>query len=144
MNVNDKTFNISKEDILSELENSKYMGRYKIFNTYLEQGTDRWHRGYKSKFQQSLVDDKLYYFAYIKFYLDNDNKNALVAEKSSSYTVNSYGCDLGFYLYPQKGLAKKMVIRQQKAVVPNGISSYINYCRRKNKVIKRQLRLKNI
>lgn len=114
VNVEDKTFNISKEDILCELENSTYKGRYKIFNTYLEQGADRWRRGYKSKFQQSLVDNKLYYFAYVKFYLDNDNEYALVAGKSGSYTVNSSGCDLGFYLYPQKGSAKRWLCDNKK------------------------------
>ena len=50
LNVNNITLNISKQDVLSELRHSNYNGRYKIFNTYLEQGSDRWRRGYKSKF----------------------------------------------------------------------------------------------
>lgn len=116
INVKDKEmFNISKEDILCELENSKYKGRYKIYNTYLEQDADRWRRGYKYKFQQSLVDDNLMFFAYIKFYLDKRKKYALVAGTSGSYIVNtSSGCDLGFYLYPQKGPAKKWLYDNEK------------------------------
>ncbi len=109
VNVKDKeTFRISMEDIIKELENSEYKEKYKIYDTYLEQGDDRWRRGYKSKFQQLLVDDNLMFFAYIKFYIDDGKKYALVAGKSGSYTVNnSSGCDLGFNLYPHKGPAKK-------------------------------------
>jgi hypothetical protein len=112
---NKETFQISMEDIILALENSEYMGRYKIYDTYLGQDADRWRRGYKSKFQQSLVDDNLRFFAYIKFYVDGGKKYALVAGKSGSYTVNnSSGCDLGFYLYPQIGLAKKWLFDNEK------------------------------
>lgn len=62
---------------------------------------DRWGIGCKYKFQQSLEDENLYYFVYIKFYLDNGKKYALVAGKSSSNKVNQTGCDLGFYEYPR-------------------------------------------
>lgn len=116
MNLKDKeTFQISMEDIIEELENSEYKERYKIYDTYLGQDADRWRRGYKSKFQQSLVDDNLMFFAYIKFYVDEGKKYALVAGKSGSYIVNnSSGCDLGFYLYPQKGPAKKWLYDNEK------------------------------
>ena len=116
VNVKDKeTFQISMEDIIGELENSEYKERYKIYDTYLGQDADRWRRGYKSKFQQSLVDDNLMFFAYIKFYVDGGKKYALVAGKSGSYTVNNTsGCDLGFYLYPQKGPAKKWLKDNEK------------------------------
>ncbi|MBZ9635075.1 hypothetical protein [Clostridium sp. FP1] len=116
LNVKDKeTFQISMEDIIGELENSEYKERYEIYDTYLGQDADRWRRGYKSKFQQSLVDDNLMYFAYIKFYVGGEKKYALVAGKSGSYTVNnSSGCDLGFYLYPQKGSAKKWLYDNEK------------------------------
>lgn len=109
VNVKDKeNFRIRMEDIIKELENSEYKKKYKIYETYLEQDADRWRRGYKSKFQQSLIDNNLMFFAYIKFYIDDGNEYALVAGKSGSYTVNnSSGCDLGYYLYPQKGPAKK-------------------------------------
>jgi len=114
INVNNRIFNLSKEDILCKLENTEYKDRYKIFNTCLEQGADRWRRGKKSEFQKSLVNDKLFYFAYIKFYLDNDNEYALVAGKSGSYTVISSGCDLGFYEYPEKGPAKEWLHNNNK------------------------------
>jgi hypothetical protein len=116
VNLKDKqTYQISMEDIIEELENSEYKARYKIYDTYLWQDADRWRRGNKSKFQQSLVDDNLMFFAYIKFYVDDGKKYALVAGKSGSYTVNtSSGCDLAFYLYPQKGLAKKWIHDNKK------------------------------
>lgn len=106
-NVKDeKTFNISKQDILCELENSKYKGRYKIFNTYLEQDKGRWRRGKHKEFEQSLIDDNLYYFAYIKFYLNDGKEYALVAGKSGSLNVNYTGSDVRFREYPEKGEAK--------------------------------------
>lgn len=116
VNVKDKeNFQISMEDIIGELENSEYKDSYKIYDTYLGQDADRWRRGYKSKFQQSLVDDNLMFFAYIKFYVDDGKKYALVAGKSGSYNVNnSSGCDLCFYLYPQKGSAKKWLSDNEK------------------------------
>ena len=116
INVKDKeTYQISKEDIILKLENSEYKERYKIYDTYLGQDAHRWRRGYKSKFQQLLVDDNLKFFAYIKFYVDGGKKYALVAGKSGSYIVNNTsGCDLGFYLHPQKGCAKKWLHDNEK------------------------------
>ena len=115
INVENKnTYQISMEDIISELENSEYKGRYKIYNTFLGQEAVRWRRGDKSKFQQSLVDESLKFFAYIKFYVDGERKYALVAGKSGSNTVNSSGCDLGFSLDSQKDLAKKWLSDNNK------------------------------
>lgn len=115
VNIKNKgTLNISKEDILCELENSKYKGRYKIYNTYLEQDEDKWHRGKLNEFEQSLVDDKLYYFAYIKFYLDDGKEYALVAGKSGSRNVNNSGSDVRFYVYPKKGAAKEWLYKNNK------------------------------
>lgn len=116
VNSEDKeNFRITKDDIIEKLKNSEYKERYKVYDTYLGQDADRWRRGYKSKYQQALVHDKLMYFAYIKFYVDNGEKYALVAGKSGSYNVNkSSGCDLGFYVYPEKGPAKKWLYDNKK------------------------------
>lgn len=38
----------------------------------------------------------------------------MVAGKSGSYNVNGSGCDLGFYLYPQKGHAKRWLYDNKK------------------------------
>lgn len=115
INIKDKeTFKISKKDILCELENSIYKGRYKIYNTYLEQDEDKWRYGKHYEFEQSLVDDKLYYFAYIKFYLDNDKEYALVAGKSGSCNVNTKGSDVKFRVYPYKGKAKEWLHNNNK------------------------------
>jgi len=102
----ENSYQISMGEIISKLETSEYKGRYKICDTDLAQNDKRWRRGYKSKFQQSLVDDNLKFFAYIKFYLDEGKRYALVAGKSGSYAVNSSGCDLRFLKHPYKGEAK--------------------------------------
>ncbi|WP_349948425.1 hypothetical protein ABFV83_08320 [Lacrimispora sp. BS-2] len=103
-----KNFKIDMDDILRELENSgKYKGRIEICNTFLEQDKNRWGRGKRRLFEDSLDIKNLYYFAYVKFYLDDDNnKYALVAGKSGSKKVN-YKSDVKFCEYPDKGKAKK-------------------------------------
>ncbi|MCD2348548.1 hypothetical protein [Clostridium guangxiense] len=114
-NVKDKdTFNISKEDIRSKLENSKYKGRHEIYETYLEQDKDRWGRGKHKKFENSLKDANLFYFAYIKFYLNEGKEYALVAGKSGSYNVNYSGSDVRFREYPKKGKAKEWLYNNNK------------------------------
>jgi len=107
-------YKISKEDIIRELENSQYNGRYKIYNTYLEQNSDRWRRGKRREFEQSLVHDKLYGFAYIKFYLDDEKMYALVAGESGSLNVNSSGSDVKFRVHPEIGKAKKWLYENNK------------------------------
>ena len=115
VNEKDKSvYKISKEDIISELENSQYKGRYKIYNTCLEQNRDRWRRGKRREFEQSLVNDKLYGFAYIKFYLDDEKKYALVAGESASLNVNSSGSDVKFCVYPDIGAAKEWLNKNNK------------------------------
>lgn len=115
VNEKDKSmYKISKEDIIHELENSQYKGRYKIYNTCLEQNRDRWRRGRHREFEQSLVNDKLYGFAYIKFYLDDEKKYALVAGESGSLNVNSSGSDIKFRVYPEIGEAKEWLHKNNK------------------------------
>ena len=102
-----KLYKIEKEDILGELNNSKYKDRCQIYSTYFEQGQKRWKYGKRNEFEKSLIEGKLYYFAYIKFYLENDKKYALVAGKSGSRNVNAYGSDVRFRESPYKGKAKE-------------------------------------
>lgn len=109
-----KMYKISKEDIIQELENSQYKNRYDIYSTNLEQDKDEWEYGKYNEFEQSLVDDKLYYFAYIKFYLDNGKEYALVAGKSGSRNVNAGGSDVKFRVYPYKGKAKEWLHNNNK------------------------------
>lgn len=108
-------YKMSMNDILSELEKSgKYKDRIEICNTFLEQKKNRWGRGKRSKFEDSLIAKNIYYFAYIKFYLDDDkNKYALVAGKSGSKKVNVKS-DIRFCVFPDKGQAKKWLYDNDK------------------------------
>ena len=107
-----ENFRLSKEAIFSELTKSKYGNRYECCSTYLEQNAVRWRRGKHSDFEKSLMGMK--YFAYIKFYLDDDVMYALVAGKSGSRRVNGSGSDVRFREYPYKGKAKAWLYEQKK------------------------------
>lgn len=99
-------------DMLNSMSD-KYV--YKVYDTCLEQGKHRWGRGKKSRFQKSLVDGELKYFAYIKFYLDDGEKYAIVAGKSGSLNVNkSSGCDLSFSLNNKHGKARRWLNTNHK------------------------------
>ncbi len=108
-------FNVSKNDVIATLENSIYKDRYKVYETFLKKKDVRWRRGKKDEFQRSLVDSGLKYFAYIKFYLDGDNKYAIVAGKSGSKKVNpTSGCDLSFSTNPEHGEARRWLKKMEK------------------------------
>lgn len=99
-------------DMLNSMSD-KYV--YKVYDTCLEQDKDRWGWGKKSRFQKSLVDGELKYFAYIKFYLDDGEKYAIVAGKSGSLNVNkSTGCDLSFSLNNKHGKARRWLNTNHK------------------------------
>lgn len=116
VNVKDKdNFNVSKNDILNYLANSKYKSRYNVYETFLRQEDIRWMRGKKRDFQQSLVDIDLNYFAYIKFYLKEGKEYALVVGKSGSKKVNkTSGCDLSFSTNIEHGQARKWLSQNSK------------------------------
>ena len=71
----ENNFKISKEEMIESLKKSVYKNRFKVYNTFLLQDEDRWRRGKKKEFQDSLANDKLNYFAYVKFYLDKNDQN---------------------------------------------------------------------
>lgn len=108
---------ISLEDIISELNKSdKYKGRYKLCYTHFQQDEVRWNQ--RRKFEDTLVTELnngqgIKYFAYIKFYLNNGKKYALVAGKSGSKLVNVKS-DISFLKYPEKGLAKRWLYEHDK------------------------------
>jgi hypothetical protein len=132
-----QNYRISLEDIMNELNKKECDIKYKIYNTYFIQGDKRWRRGYKRKFQESLVNDKLLYFAYIKFYLDEGKKYALVAGKSGSKIVNtSSGCDLAFDKCQNNGLARKWLCENRKEwceteilIISTGIKEIKDSCK---------------
>ncbi|WP_097006360.1 hypothetical protein [Lacrimispora amygdalina] len=115
VNEKDKSmYKLSKEDIIRELDNSEYRDSYHTYKTKLEQDECKWKYGKYNEFEQALVDGKLYYFAYIKFYLDNGKKYALVAGKTGSRNVNSRGSDVRFREHPYEGAAKDWLFENNK------------------------------
>lgn len=102
----------TKKEIISKLDKSKYAGRYKIYDTCIEQEEIRWKRGYRLKYENKLKDDGLKHFAFIKFYLnDKGEKIGLVVGKSASKNVVGKS-DLNFSMNPNHGDARKWLIEQ--------------------------------
>ncbi|MBR1670803.1 MAG: hypothetical protein IJ695_08900 [Butyrivibrio sp.] len=93
---------------------------YEMVGTFLEQNQERYKRGKKRQFEESLCDKGIEYFAYIKFFeSERDNYNAdslfaIVAGKSGSMKVNAYGSDVRFMNYPKPGEAKKWLYDNKK------------------------------
>ena len=112
--VRDKiNFNVTIDEIVDYLKISGY--KYHICKTCLEENAVRWQRGRKFDFQESLADDNLLYFAYIKFYIcQNGEKYALVSGKSGSKKVNYSGCDLSFSTNIKHGRARKWLKCNEK------------------------------
>ena len=83
---------------------------FKIYPTFRSQNSDSWTNGSKSAFEQSLVDDDILWFVYIKFYLDaQNNSKPLVCGKSGSLLVNSNGSDLSFSTDINDGPARRFL-----------------------------------
>jgi len=102
------------KEIISELDKSKYAGRYQIYDTYLEQNETRWKYKYRLKYEEKLKNDELRHFAFIKFYLDEkEEKVGLVAGKSASKTVIRKS-DLNFSMNPNHGPARRWLIKEKK------------------------------
>ncbi len=115
VNEKDKSmYKISKEAIICELKASEYRNDYHRYDTKLEQNEKRWKYGKHNEFEKSLVDGNLHYFTYIKFYLDNGKKYALVAGKTGSRNVNSRGSDVRFREHPYEGAAKDWLFENNK------------------------------
>lgn len=115
VNEEDKqSHKLNKKSIEDELKKSQYVERFAFFKTHLEQGECRWRKGKHVHFEDDLEVANLRYFAYIKFYLEDNNMYALVAGKTGSRIVNAYGSDVRFQVYPKKGKAKKWLYDNDK------------------------------
>ena len=126
----------TKKEIINKLDKSKYAGRYRIYNIYLEQKERRWKRGYRLKYENKLKDDGLKHFAFIKFYLnEKGEKVGLVAGKSASKNVIGKS-DLNFSMNPNHGDARQLLIKQnnewcQTEVIIIGAEAKVNKENRK-------------
>lgn len=98
---------------------------FKLYTTFRLQDSEDWY-GSKQAFEQNLVDDKIYWFVYIKFYI-NKNKEIkpLVVGKSGSLLVNSNGSDVSFSTDINHGPARRFLLEEsldwcktQAAILP--------------------------
>lgn len=81
----------------------------KLYPTFRSQKSNDW-TGAKGAFEQSLVDNNVNWFCYIKFYIDrNDNIRPLVVGKSGSLNVNNNGSDVSFSTDINDGPARKFL-----------------------------------
>ena len=77
--------------------------------TFRNQDSKDW-AGAKQAFEQSLVENNVYYFCYIKFYIDlNNNMKPLVVGKSGSLNVNTTGSDVSFSTDINDGPARRFL-----------------------------------
>ena len=87
---------------------------FKLYSTFRTQDSNSWSGGSKQAFEQSLVDDSILWFVYIKFYLDTQNNSKpLVCGKSGSLLVNSNGSDLSFSTDINDGPARRFLAENQ-------------------------------
>lgn len=85
---------------------------FKLYPTFRVQSSDDWG-GANNAFEQSLVDDDIQWFIYLKFYLDNDsNSIPLVCGKSGSLLVNSRGSDVNFSTNIDDGPARRFLLEE--------------------------------
>ncbi|GAA0107881.1 hypothetical protein [Clostridium tertium] len=103
----------TKKEIINKLNESKYAGRYHIYNTCLEQNEIRWKYGYRLKYEDKLKGDGLKHFAFIKFCLnEKGEKIGLVSGKSASKNVIGRS-DLNFSTNPNHGPARRWLIKEK-------------------------------
>ena len=77
-----------------------------IYPTFRAQDSKDW-KGSLQAFEQNLIDNEIGWFAYIKFYIDENNKfKPLVCGKSGSKLVNVSGSDVSFSIDINDGPAR--------------------------------------
>ena len=87
----------------------KYYSKSFMFSTFRSQDSINWN-GAKAAFEQSLVDNDINWFIYIKFYIDEQNNiKPLVVGKSGSLNVNINGSDVSFSMNIDDGPARKFL-----------------------------------
>ena len=112
-----KKFIIQSNDYMSINKILISLPGFKLYPTFRKQDSDFWSDGSKSAFEQSLVDDNIMWFTYIKFYISHNNSKIeeiasirpLVVGKSGSLLVNSSGSDLSFSTDINDGPARRFL-----------------------------------
>lgn len=104
----------TKEEIINKLNEYKYAGRHKVYDTCLKQDAIRWGYRKRQQFENDLRDNGLKNFAYIKFCLsENGEKFGLVAGKSASKNVIGRS-DLLFSTNTEHGKARRWLQDENK------------------------------
>lgn len=84
------------------------MNHFKLYPTF-RTSKDSWN-GDKIAFEENLLNNKIKYFVYIKFFIDKKGKAIpIVCGKSGSSIVNSSGSDLSFSIDIDHGPARKFL-----------------------------------
>lgn len=109
--IQNKDFKENSEwiNLFNEIDNNKIIN----FNWYLTYRTskDSW-KGNKNKFEQSLLDNNITYFTYIKFYVNKNKDNKiypLVVGISATLDINQTGSDLNFSTNINDGPARRFL-----------------------------------
>lgn len=81
---------LTEEDVRFILEHCGY--KVQMFATHFKKEANRWSK--RMEFTNALIESKLTYFAYIKFYREGGNSYALVAGKTK--VTEYYRTDICF------------------------------------------------
>lgn len=97
LNFINKYKNIDFKLFINTINNdNNEFNKFKIYPTFRSQDSKDWSNA-RIAFEQSLIDENIGWFVYIKFYIDNyNNIKPLVCGKSGSLLVNNSGSDLSF------------------------------------------------
>ena len=120
----EKFINTLKSLDLFQPKNMGPIGSYdidniiKIYPTFRTQDSSNWV-GARGAFEQSLVDNNINWFTYIKFYINTENNiiRPLVVGKSGSLNVNSYGSDISFSEAINDGPARRYLLESNGKLI---------------------------
>ena len=93
------------------IENFKDLKEFKLYLTFRSQDSKDWSNA-RIVFEQSLIDENIGWFVYIKFYIcgkEDDNFKPLVIGKTGSLLVNNSGSDLSFSTNINDGPARRFL-----------------------------------
>lgn len=97
---------------LNNIRIDEISNEFKLYPTFRQQDSENWG-GARSAFEQSLVDDEIGYFVYIKFYIDEYGASRpLVVGKTGSRLVNSNGTDVIFSTSLKDGPSRRFLKEQ--------------------------------
>ena len=102
--------NYKKKFLKSKARNIDFQlpNKFQLVPTFRTQESENWE-GTRAAFEQNLVDLRVGWFVYIKFYINENNIKPLVVGKSGSLLVNSNGSDVSFSKNIEDGPARRFL-----------------------------------